>query len=145
MQVSPQQAAAGESVTLSGGGFPPGSPLQAELFSDPVLLGTMSADSAGNYRRTVVIPLGTTPGFHTIRVSVVGGTLQAETTIFVTAPVTPLVVAQTTGASLSRTGAEVVAPARVAVALVALGAVLVGLSWKGRSLKPWPPPRRRWP
>ncbi|MGH9265794.1 MAG: hypothetical protein ACRD1D_13985, partial [Acidimicrobiales bacterium] len=117
MQVSPPEAAPGDAVTVTGGGFPPATPVQAELFSDPVLLGTTTTDPGGAFSLVVTIPLDTSPGLHTLRVRVVGGTVQAETTITVTVPVR---VAQqaTAGAILSRTGAEVTGPARLAVTLV---------------------------
>lgn len=148
VQASPQQVAPGQPVALAGGGFPPGSALEEQLFSDPVQLGTTTADGAGNYRTTVIVPLGTAPGFHTVRVQVVGGTTAAETSLFVTAPVAVAQVApaQATAPSLSRTGADVAGPARVAVGLVALGLALVALAWTGTRPAPTGFSRRRsWP
>lgn len=111
---------------MSGSGFPPGSPLQAELFSDPVLLGTTTADAAGSFRLTVTVPLNTTPGAHTLRVSVVGGTLKAETTLTVAAPA----AVQPRTQVLSRTGGAFARAARAAAALVVGGFFLVGLTWR---------------
>jgi 5'-nucleotidase len=131
-QVTPQQVVAGQPVQVAGGGFPAGSSLVEQLFSDPVVLGATTADAAGNYRATVTIPLGTTPGTHTLRVSVVGGTATAAATLLVTAPV-PAPASPGAG-TLSRTGADVAGPARLAFALVVLGAGLVGLTWAGTDL-----------
>ena len=156
VQVSPPQVAPGDAVTVTGGGFPPATPVQAELFSDPVLLGTTTTDAGGAFSLVVTIPLNTSPGLHTLRVRVVGGTVQAETTLTVTAPVR---AAQATpGAILSRTGAEVTGPARLAVTLVGLGVVLVGVAWRDGRYVPalarrsgwpartrWPQRRRAWP
>jgi 5'-nucleotidase len=136
-QVTPQQVVAGQPVQVSGGGFPAGSSLVEQLFSDPVVLGTTTAEAAGNYRATVTIPLGTTPGTHTLRVSVVGGTATAAATLVVTAPAS--------AGTLSRTGADVAGPAHLALALLVGGAGLVGVAWAGTDL---PVPafgrRRRW-
>jgi hypothetical protein len=111
-----------------------------------VRLGTTVADAFGRYRMVVTVPLGTSPGLHTIRVSVVGGTLFAETTLVVTAPV---VVAQRATPVLSRTGGNLTTPAGMAFVLMVAGFVLVGLSWNRRPVRPaarrspWPN-RRRW-
>jgi hypothetical protein len=128
VQASPQNVVAGQDVVLSGSGFPAGSTLQEQLFSTPVRLGTTRADRAGNFRTTVTIPLSTPPGLHTIRVSVLFGTKVAETTVSVSAPTT---TTQFWILTLSRTGADVSGPARLAIGLVAAGFVLVGLAWKG--------------
>jgi hypothetical protein len=149
VSASPQQVTAGQPVTLTGSGFPPGSAVTAQLFSDPVFLGSAVADAGGNLRLVVTIPVGTAPGLHTIRVSAAGTTAVAETTVVVAAPVA---VAQVGGATLSRTGANVLGPARMALALVVTGFVLVGWAWKGngavlvgltRRRRRWPD-RRRW-
>ncbi|HTJ76840.1 MAG TPA: hypothetical protein VL337_15900 [Acidimicrobiales bacterium] len=151
VSASPQQVTAGQPLTLTGSGFPPGSPLTAQLFSDPVLLGSAVADASGSFRLVVTIPLGTAPGVHTVRVSATGSTAVAETTIVVVAPVAPVVVAQAGGTVLSRTGTDVLGPARLALALVLTGFVLVGWAWKGNATvlaavhrrRRWPD-RRRW-
>jgi hypothetical protein len=146
LQVTPQQVTAGDPVTITGSGYPPGAPVQAELFSDPVLLGSTTTDAAGTFRLTVGVPRDTPPGFHTLRVSVVGGTVAAETTISVSAPAAVQqaqvqAVQQPGGtAGLSRTGADTAGIAGAAVILVVTGVVLVGLGWRPR-----PSPLRRSP
>jgi hypothetical protein len=139
VQASPQQLAPGQNLVLTGSGFPPGSSLTAQLFSDPVLLGTTTADAAGTYRMVVTVPLGTAPGVHTIRVSAAGTTLLAETTVVVLAPVTAAQVGN--GTILSRTGADVRGPARVALGLLLTGFVLIGCAGVDRR-RPWPAGRR---
>ena len=143
VSASPQQVTAGQPVTLTGSGIPAGSPLTAQLFSDPVFLGSGVADASGSFRLVVTIPLGTVPGVHTIRVAATGSSARAETTVVVVAPVS---VAQVGGATLSRTGADVLGPARLAVALVVTGFVLVGWAWKGNGpVLVGLTRRRRWP
>jgi hypothetical protein len=139
-------------VTITGTGFPPGAPVIAELFSDPVTLGSGAADANGAFRLAVTIPLDTSPGLHTLRVRTADGSVSADTTIAVTGPGAanrPFVAAG--DGSLSRTGSEVIGPARLAFGLVVIGFVLVGMSWKERSAtaphaRPpeWRGGRRRW-
>lgn len=143
-----QQAAPGDSLTLTGTGFPAGSAVVAELFSDPVHLGTTVTDASGGFRMTVTVPAGTAPGPHTIRVRVVGGTALAEIPLQVTAAAASLRAAQT--GTLSRTGGDFTRRAGTALVLMVAGFVLVGLAWNDRPLglagrrSGWPD-RRRWP
>lgn len=134
---------------MNGSGFPPGEPLVAELFSDPVQLGTTVADASGRFQIVVTVPLGTSPGLHTLRVRGVGGTPFADTSLLITAPAPSLQVAQ--GGILSRTGGDFTRRAGLAFVLMAAGLVLVGLAWNDRRpaglaglRSPWSS-RRRWP
>jgi hypothetical protein len=130
--------APGQDLLITGRGFPAGSPARVELFSTPVLLGTTTADAVGNIRLVVTVPADTALGTHTVRVSVPGGTIAAETSISVAARL----VTQVTPGSLSRTGADVRGPARLALGLVMGGFALVGLSWRERRSS-WPGSLRR--
>ena len=130
------QVAPGDSITLTGTGFPPNQGVNAELFSDPVFLGSTVTDASGSFRMTVTIPVTTAPGGHTLRVSAVGGVPSVDLTIFVVARVAqqqPVIVAAGAGATLSRTGTDVNGPARLALALVLMGFALVGLAWRDAS------------
>jgi hypothetical protein len=136
-------------VTVTGSGFPPGAPLVAELFSDPVQLGTTAADASGRFRLVVTVPLATSPGLHTLRVRGVDGTPFADASLLVTAPAAPFRAAQT--GTLSRTGGDFTRRAGLAFVLVVAGFVLVSLAWDDRRpaglaarRSPWPG-RRRWP
>lgn len=143
----------GQSVAVTGTGFPPQTPVDAELFSDPVVLGATATDANGALRLVVTIPTDASPGLHTLRVRTADGAVAADTTLAVTgltaAAVVPPVV--TGGGSLSRTGGDLTGPGRLALGLVAAGFGLVGLSWRERSAtlparRPqWPGGRRRWP
>jgi LPXTG-motif cell wall-anchored protein len=57
---------AGGQVTISGTGFGADAALRVELHSDPVVLGTTTADAAGAFRTTVTIPATTVAGAHSI-------------------------------------------------------------------------------
>jgi hypothetical protein len=129
----------GQDVTVTGSGFPPGSPLVAELFSDPVVLGSTAADGNGAFRLVVTVPTSISPGLHTLRVRTIDGSVVADTTLAVTAPVATTAPRPVAGA-LSRTGGAFARTAVVAFGLVVAGSVLVGLSL-GRQ----PGRRRRWP
>ena len=123
---------AGQPVTITGSGFPPLSPVQAELFSTPVLLGITRTDVVGRLTLVVTVPVDTAPGAHTLRVSVIGGTAMAETRLVVTPRALSTVTTRGVTGTLSRTGSDVTGPAQVAGLMVMAGLVLVGLSWTGR-------------
>jgi hypothetical protein len=56
----------GEALTVTGEGFGPGEPVLLELRSDPVVLGTVTADETGSFAYDVTIPADTPVGVHTI-------------------------------------------------------------------------------
>jgi len=56
----------GCSLPISGTGFQAGESVDLVLHSNPVDLGTVTADGSGNFTDTVKIPAGTDPGAHTI-------------------------------------------------------------------------------
>lgn len=126
-------------MVVSGTGFPPGTPIEALLFSDPVRLGTTTADANRNFRMVVTIPLDTSPGVHTLRVQEIGTGLGAQTTLVVTAP--PAAPPRT--GILSRTGGSVAGIAKVALALILGGMLFVKVC--GAQRRQWPPLRRSWP
>lgn len=77
-------------MTVSGRGYPAGAPLLVELFTDPVLLTSTTADAEGGFQIVVTVPPGARPGPAMLRVSVQGGIERAETTLRVVAPPPPL-------------------------------------------------------
>ena len=68
-----QQALMGETYTFSGDGFAAGAEVLLQLFSDPVVLGTTTADDTGAFSAEVTIPT-TDPGAHTLIASGTGPT-----------------------------------------------------------------------
>ncbi|MDP9073003.1 MAG: hypothetical protein M3N98_02310 [Actinomycetota bacterium] len=116
------------------------------LFSTPVLLATTTADASGNYRAVVTIPATTTPGAHTIVVSVHGGAIQAQLSLTVTAfepVVTNPPVAATSPGAFSFTGTDIRGPASVATGLLVLGIVVLGATRRSAYENVPPPARRR--
>ncbi|GAB3617086.1 NPCBM/NEW2 domain-containing protein [Okibacterium endophyticum] len=75
---------AGSHQTLVGSGFVPEQVLEVSLHSTPVLLGSVTTDSAGNFSFGFVVPEDTTTGAHSIQVSSSGVTL-ATVAVTVTA------------------------------------------------------------
>jgi hypothetical protein len=57
---------AGDSVTIQAGGWQPSSDVEIFLHSDPVDIGTLTADESGNIDGSVSIPADTPPGTHEI-------------------------------------------------------------------------------
>lgn len=98
LRASRTSVPAGGSVTLSGGGFRPRSPVRLTLFSEPVALGSAVADAAGNIRKTVVIPQDTSAGVHRIVASGIGVNGQPR--------VLEVVITVTPAAALARTGGD---------------------------------------
>ena len=76
--------AAGAQLTISGTGFGADAALRLELHSDPVVLGTATADSSGAFRTTVTIPVATAVGAHSI-VVIGQGDVTVSTALTVTA------------------------------------------------------------
>jgi len=103
--LQPTVCAAGCSLQIQGGGFQPGSQLQATVYSNPVPLGTVTADGNGDVDATLAVPAGLEIGTH--RLELVGtaadGRGQESTTFFsVQAPAAPVVLARP---SVTGTGA----------------------------------------
>lgn len=72
----------GGAVTISGDGLAPRSDASVSLFSEPVVLGTVHADDAGNFSGTFPIPVDTELGPHRIEVSGIAPDSSARTLVF---------------------------------------------------------------
>ena len=75
---------AGGDVTVSGTGFAPGAKIAFELRSDPIALGTLTADAGGVLRGSFTIPASAPAGAHTL-VALSGTTVLATAALSVTA------------------------------------------------------------
>ena len=144
----------GQQVNVVGGGFAPDRDLRADLFSDPVFLGSTRSDAAGRFAITVTIPANVSPGPHRIVVSGPGrqgGTHRSVATVTVVVAVTR---------PLARTGGDSAGLLRLAMMSTLMGAVLVvatqrrlmalGFGWGSGYARPrhriWRGGRpRRWP
>ena len=129
--VSVSSPHAGDRVRLTGGGFRPGESVQLWLHSTPRLLATVRASSAGSVTATVRIPASTSTGRHVLVALGAASGHQATVTVTVRAVVVAA-PAVTGGATLPDTGARTVVPAATGVALLLLGALLMGLARSSR-------------
>jgi titin len=57
---------AGQSVTLVGDGYLPGSTVTLVIYSTPTVLGTVVADANGKFTATVTVPAGLAAGSHSL-------------------------------------------------------------------------------
>ena len=64
--ISVDTAKPGDTIAVGGTGFSPSEPVRVTLFSEPVVLGTTTADQNGLASLTFVLPANTPPGAHTI-------------------------------------------------------------------------------
>jgi hypothetical protein len=106
--VSPT-AAAGGSITVSSTGWKAGATVTGVLHSDPVTLGTLTADATGKVAGPYVVPAGTPAGAHTLSLTGLGAsgatrTIDAAVTITSTSATTS---STAPGTNIPRTGGNV--------------------------------------
>lgn len=71
--VARPEVVAGQEHSVTGSGFAPGERVAVEMASDPVDLGTVTADAAGEIALTFTVPAATSPGAHTVTATGRGG------------------------------------------------------------------------
>jgi IPT/TIG domain-containing protein len=81
LELSTSSVAGGGSVTVTGTGFNSGDSGDVVLHSDPVTLGTVTADGNGSFTATFQVPCD--PGSHTVTATV--GSLSASAGLTITA------------------------------------------------------------
>lgn len=108
--LSSTSGTAGGSVTVSGSGFQPGETVR--IYFDDTYLGSTTADSAGNFSKTVTIPSSADEGTHTIKA------VGAERTLTSTFTVT------SGGLGYAYTGAKILFGLLAGLAFVGLGMVV---------------------
>lgn len=116
---------AGKDITISGTGFAPGASIAFELHSDPIALGTLTADADGALQGTLRIPATAPAGAHTL-VALSGTTVIARTALTVTAAAgTGTGTGGQAGGSAAAPGAGLASTGLDApVAVVAIGVIL---------------------
>jgi LPXTG-motif cell wall-anchored protein len=132
--VSDTTVVPGQPIDISAGLFVPGSPASFTFFSQPVNLGTATADADGVATLSVTIPSDATPGTHTITASgtgIDGEPLSVSTTVTVLADGAAGADDGATG-GLPRTGSDPMPIARIAAALVAVGGGLLFITRRRR-------------
>ncbi|MDY7100914.1 MAG: LPXTG cell wall anchor domain-containing protein [Actinomycetota bacterium] len=125
--MSDSSPAPGQTVDLVIDGFLPDSQVSVVLRSDPIALGTFTADGDGVLRTSVVIPAGVAAGSHSI---VASGVNAANEPVTATIAIT---VAAVGSGALPSTGGDIAAVLTVSVALLAAGiaSMLVGRRRRG--------------
>ena len=110
---------AGNDITISGTGFTPGATITFELHSDPIRLGTLTADADGALRGTLRIPGSVPAGAHTL-VALSGTTVISTTALTVTAAAG----AQSGGSATAPGGALATTGLEAPVVIIAVGVIL---------------------
>ncbi|MFJ2534398.1 MSCRAMM family protein [Microbacterium maritypicum] len=115
---------AGKDITISGTGFAPGATIAFELHSDPITLGTLTADADGVLQGTLRIPASAPTGAHTL-VALSGTTVLASTALTVTAAAgTGTGSGGQTGGATAPGGGLASTGADAPIAIVAIGVLL---------------------
>lgn len=128
---------AGGSLAVVGTGFTPGEEVTVTLFSEPVLLATLTADEDGGVAAVVTVPAATPTGAHTIEVLGVTSERRATAPLDVTGGTTGPVasVGDPTsaapgaggGGGLATTGVAPAATLLIALLVLLAGALLLAL------------------
>ena len=87
--VAPQTVEVGKSVTVTGTGFAPSSPVSLTLHSDPVEVGTATTDDTGSFTAEVTVPAATEAGDHTVVAAAESPAAEASAPLTVTATPAP--------------------------------------------------------
>jgi len=117
---------AGGDIAISGTGFAPGEKISFELHSDPIALGSLTADAQGVLKGSLRIPASAPVGAHTLVALNAQSVVVASAALQVTAASSQSNSGSATGDRLANTGSE--APtfaAMMALGLLAAGLVLV--------------------
>jgi LPXTG-motif cell wall-anchored protein len=137
LTISDTTPSPGQTITITAQTFAAGSSVTVTLFSDPVVLGSSTADASGRIALQATIPTNTPLGSHTI---VVDGTAPDGTPLSLSAAI-QVVPAQGAGGTggggtsgnLPRTGDDSSIPlAKLGLVLAALGGVVTAIAAKRR-------------
>ncbi len=116
--------APGQTVTVVIKGLKPLSKVTVELHSDPLVLGTFTADANGTINVDVTVPAGTEVGDHTIVATGVdpqGNPVTASIPVTVMSNTSPTADPNGGGGFLPRTGGDVATLVTVGGVLVVIG------------------------
>jgi LPXTG-motif cell wall-anchored protein len=112
------QVRQGDQISISGAGFAPGAEVTVTIESDPVVLGTATADGSGTFSGSFEIPDGFDLGSHTVKATgegATGGTNILSQGVSVTDE----------NGNLPRTGSNSMTLTYLGISLLAFGAVVV--------------------
>ncbi|WP_334152428.1 MSCRAMM family protein [Microbacterium sp.] len=114
---------AGGDIAISGTGFAPGEKISFELHSDPIALGSLTADAQGVLKGSLRIPVSAPVGAHTLVALNAQSVAVASAALQVTAASSQSTSGSATGDRLANTGSE----APTFAAMMALGLLAAGL------------------
>ncbi len=132
ISISTSTVGPGGSLIMNGSGFCPLCSITFTLHSNPVVIGTTTANASGDFSATLTIPSNTAPGTHTIVATDPDGDT-ASTTITVTGATVP-VSTVTPSKGLAFTGADIAALSGVGAIALGLGGMLLLTSRRRRSI-----------
>jgi len=128
--IAPLSTESGGTIKVTSTGWKAGSTVEAVINSDPVRLGSTTADASGAVNASFVVPAGFAAGDHSVTLSgldAAGATRTLTASVSVTDP-TSTSTATTAGpgtGTLSRTGADVIHDLWSAWGLIVAGILLV--------------------
>ncbi len=141
--LSTATAKAGDAITITGGGFEAAESIAGVIQSDPVSIGSVTSDAAGEYVFTFTLPSTVPAGSHTVKLT------GASSGVVLTAPLTvtaaqvattttaPATTSTTVRATIVRTGSGTGGQSTVAFALVVVGAALMLITRRRRVVYPF--------
>jgi hypothetical protein len=135
LTVSDSSLAPGDSLSIEGRGFAPGSSATATLFSAPMEVGTFTADGSGTVRGEVTIPPSTSPGEHRLELAgsgADGGPLVLSAQLTITGEGGGSGSRQSGGGGFAFTGTSITALIVAGTLLAGLGAGAVVVSRRRR-------------
>jgi hypothetical protein len=139
-------AKAGDSITMTGGGFQAGETVNATVESDPVNVGSATGGPDGEVSITFTLPASIPAGSHTIKLTGATSGIVVSQALTVTAPAvsstsststTAASGATTTTVRISRTGSDAENQAMLAGLFLALGTALVLAARQRRVIYPF--------
>jgi beta-glucosidase len=131
-RLSTDRARIGERVTVSASGFVAGEQVTATIYSDPIVLGTVTASTSGLATLTFRVPSAIDLGLHSVQLEGANQIAAAALTVVGAAGGSATVTAAASG-SLAVTGAEIWLAVMIALALVATGVTAVVGSRRSRA------------
>ena len=128
LALSLDSAKAGGEVVVTGSGLVPGSTYSVQLFSTPVVLGTVTADPSGAFTQSFAIPADTAPGAHQIKLFDAAGVERASLGITILAAPAAVGTAAGGATGLSATGGSIgMGWVAFGVGSLLLGALLIAV------------------
>lgn len=125
LNASPATVAQGGTVTVSGSGFAPNASVALTLFSDPISLGTLTANASGAISGTVTIPATAPTGAHRLEAK---GANNASGNNILSANIQ----VTSRGSSIARTGGPSDFLLPIGIAVVSFG--ILAFAWRERRL-----------